>query len=100
MRDSWQSLFPQRFLKGSLRVPEGKQALFVFMFGIGRGGLLLQQIAHQHRGLFELIVISRSFSLAASRPAWDTSSSERLSWSLRKVLSTSSITWACVSCSW
>src|ERR1700722_6567754 len=49
------SLFPQGFLKGSLRVPEGKQALFVLMFGVGRGGLLLQQIAHQHRGLFELI---------------------------------------------
>src|SRR5580692_1252737 len=49
------SLFPQGFLKRSLRIPEGKQALFVFMFGVGRGGLLLQQVAHQYRGMFELI---------------------------------------------
>src|SRR5450432_2106914 len=49
------SLFPQRFLKFGLCIPEGKQAFFIIVVGGGNGGLLLQHIAQQHRGMFKLI---------------------------------------------
>src|ERR1700678_2980347 len=49
------SLFPKCLFKCSFCIPEGKQALFVFVVGVGDRGLLLQQIAQQHSGVFELI---------------------------------------------
>src|SRR5271163_3795158 len=49
-------LLPQGFFKGSLGIPEPKQALFVFVFGVGYRGLLLQYISQQHRGMVVLVV--------------------------------------------
>src|ERR1700733_2997290 len=49
------SLFPKSFFKGSLCIPEGKQALLIVVVGVGYRGLLLQQIAQQHSGVFELV---------------------------------------------
>src|ERR1700677_3361330 len=39
------SLFPKSFFKGSLCIPEGKQALFIVVVGAGHRRLLLKQIA-------------------------------------------------------
>src|ERR1700679_447156 len=49
------SLFPKSLFKCGFCVPEGKQALFIFVVSVGDRGLLLQQIAQQHSGVFELI---------------------------------------------
>src|SRR5580692_1984915 len=49
------SLFPKSLFKCSLCVPEGKQALFIIVVGVGDRGLLLQYIAQQYGGMFELI---------------------------------------------
>src|SRR5277367_4094213 len=49
------SLLPKSLFKCSFCIPEGKQALFIFVVGVGDRGLLLQQIAQQHSGVFELI---------------------------------------------
>src|ERR1700734_3318103 len=49
------SLLPKSFFKGSLCIPEGKQALFIVVVGVGDRGLLLQQIAQQHSGALELV---------------------------------------------
>ena len=40
---------PRDFSKCRLCIPEGKQALFVIVLGIGDRGLLLEHVAHQHR---------------------------------------------------
>src|SRR6202012_6231806 len=44
------SLFPKSLFKCSFCIPEGKQALFIFVVGIGDRGLLLQHIPQQHSG--------------------------------------------------
>src|SRR6202522_3306402 len=49
------SLFPKSLFKCGLCVPEGKQALFIVVVRVGDRGLLLQQIAQQYSGMFELI---------------------------------------------
>src|ERR1700677_2061766 len=50
------SLLAQRLLKGSLCIPESKQALFIVMIRVGDRGFLLQQIAHKNRRMLELIM--------------------------------------------